>query len=191
MAKIAIVFHSDSGTTKILAEGVQEGAASVEGCEASLHEIERQRIIEGRYENPALLEALDAAGAIVLGCPTFMGDVSGPMKVFLDATLERWYPRTWSGKVAAGFTVSSTPAGDKQGCLESLMRGALQHGMIWVGLEQIPLNPDQLNRLSFYVGAAGQAKYGGEGPEILEGDRETGVLHGRRVAALTARLAGE
>ena len=61
MTTVAVVYHSDSGTTKIMAEGVHEGAASVAGVGATLHAIERGEIVEGRFQNEALLESLDAA----------------------------------------------------------------------------------------------------------------------------------
>jgi NAD(P)H dehydrogenase (quinone) len=186
---VAVVYHSDAGHTKIMAEAVHEGAALVEGVEAALHEVDRKLIVEGRYENEPLLEALDAADAIIFGCPTYMGDVSGPMKAFLDATLQRWAQRSWSDKVAAGFSVSSTPSGDKLQTLTSLMVCAMQLGMVWVGLDQSPINAEQLNRLSFYVGAAGQADYAGTDTAIYAPDRATGVLHGARVARIAHRLA--
>ena len=66
---------------------------------------------------------------------------------------------------------------------------AMQHGMIWIGLDQVPLNPDRLNRLSFYLGAAGQARYGQDESALHDGDRETGVLHGARIADFAQKLA--
>lgn len=189
MANVAVVYHSDSGHTKILAEAVLEGASSVDGTKATLHEVDRRAIVEGRFEGEEMLAELDGADAIVFGCPTYMGGISGPMKAFVDATLNRWYARKWSDKLAAGFTVSSTPSGDKLNTLMGLQVAAMQLGMIWVGLDQSPLNPDGLNRLSFYLGVGGQAEYGGEETAIDPGDRATGVLLGARVARLAGRLA--
>jgi NAD(P)H dehydrogenase (quinone) len=37
-------------------------------------------------------------------------------------------------KLAAGFTVSDSPSGDKLGTLQYLFTLAMQHGMVWVGL---------------------------------------------------------
>ena len=37
------------------------------------------------------------------------------------------------GRLAAGFTVSSLPAGDKQSTLLSMFIFSMQHGMVWVG----------------------------------------------------------
>jgi len=189
VARVAVVYHSDGGHTKILAEAVHEGAASVDGTDAQLHAIDRRAIVEGRFADEPLLAALDAADAIVLGCPTYMGGVSGPMKAFVDATLGRWAKRTWSDKLAAGFTVSSTPSGDKLNTLMGLQVAAMQLGMIWVGLDQSPLNPQGLNRLSFYLGVGGQAQYGGAEVAIDPGDRATGVVFGARIARLANRLA--
>jgi NAD(P)H dehydrogenase (quinone) len=109
------------------------------------------------------------------------------MKAFLDATLPRWAPRTWADKLAAGFSVSSTPSGDKLNALGDLMVAALQMGMIWVGQEQIPLNDRGLNRLSFYLGAGAQAQYGGAEVAVHAEDLATGEVFGARVARVAAR----
>ena len=188
MTTVAVVYHSDSGTTKLMAEGVHEGVASVAGVKAQLYVIERSEIIEGHFQNEALLDSLDAADAIIFGCPTFMGAVSGPMKAFLDATLQRWYAHAWSGKLAAGFTISGTPSGDKLNSLQSLITCSMQLGMIWVGLDQNPVNREGRNRRGFYLGAGGQPVYGSDEPRLQDGDRETGVAHGARVAQIAKQL---
>lgn len=189
MPTVAVIYHSDSGHTKLMAEAVLEGAGSVDGAEAALHEIERKAIVEGRYANEPLFEALDAADAIVFGCPTYMGGASGPMKAFLDATLQRFYARTWSGKVGAAFTVSSVPSGDKLGALTGIFTSVMQLGMIWVGQERSPMNAEGLNRLGFYVGAGGQAEYGGESPKVYAQDLATGVELGKRVSDVSLRMS--
>jgi NAD(P)H dehydrogenase (quinone) len=190
LTRIAVVYHSQGGHTKILAEAVAEGASSLEGAEGSLHRIEGASIVEGRFADEDLLVRLDAADAIVFGSPTHMGSVSGPFKSFLDGTLHRWYGRSWSNKVAAAFTVSSTPSGDKLTGLLTSYVCAMQHGMIWVGVDQSPLNAEGMNRLGFYVGVGAQADYSGESPAIDDGDRRTGVQLGARVATITRALGG-
>ena len=42
-----------------------------------------------------------------------MGGPAAQFKAFADATGERWYRGAWRDKLAAGFTVSSGPSGDK------------------------------------------------------------------------------
>jgi NAD(P)H dehydrogenase (quinone) len=188
MTEIAVVFHSSTGTTKRMAEAVHVGASRVAGARAALHELRGNDIAEGRWRNDALLAQLDRADAIVFGCPTFMGGPSAQLKAFLDASVSRWYPRAWANKLAGAFTVSSTPSGDKLATLTAIAVTAMQHGMIWVGVDQSPLNAQQLNRLGIYVGAAAQADYATQPPGVQAPDLATGEQYGERIARLAARL---
>ena len=61
MAKVAVVYHSGYGHTKLQAEAVHRGAASVKGVEAQLLTTE---------EAIQRLDDLDRADAIIFGCPT-------------------------------------------------------------------------------------------------------------------------
>lgn len=56
------------------------------------------------------------------------------------------------------------------------------------GGDQMPLNPDPLNRLSVSPGAAGQADYATPTPGVMAPDLRTGEMLGARVARLAARL---
>ncbi len=66
----------------------------------------------------------------ILGSPTYLGGVSAPFKSFMDATGKLWRTQQLKGRLAAGFTVSSLPAGDKQSTLVSMFIFAMQHGML-------------------------------------------------------------
>lgn len=188
MTTVGIIHFTSTGYTRMLADAVASGVRDQDGAKAECFEIAGADIVEGRYGNDDVLAALDACDAIIFGTPTYMGSVSAQMKCFVDASLHRWYARTWSGKVAAAFTVSSTPSGDKLNALTDLMTSALQHGMIWVGLDESPINPEGVNRLGFYVGAAAQPDYAAEAPSLQAGDVETGRRLGARVARVTAQL---
>src|SRR5262245_54116728 len=102
--RVAVVYHSGYGHTKILAEAVARGAGSVPGTEIALIPVEQAE---------ARAAELDAADAIVFGAPTYMGSVSGPFKTFMDWSSKAWFARKWSNKVAAGFTNSASQSGDK------------------------------------------------------------------------------
>jgi len=67
MIKVAIVYHSTYGHTKLQAEAVFRGAQGVPSINAHLYTAE---------EAAARLDELDAADAIILGCPTYMGSLS-------------------------------------------------------------------------------------------------------------------
>jgi NAD(P)H dehydrogenase (quinone) len=188
MITVGIVHHSSTGYTRLLADAVAEGVSSVGGAKAERLAIAGADIVEGRYGNDALLGVLDGCDAIVFGTPTYMGSVSAQTKAFLDASLRRWYSRAWSGKVAAGFTVSSTPSGDKLNALTDLMICALQHGMIWVGQDESPMNAEGVNRLGCYLGAVAQPDYAAKPPALVRGDAASGERLGARVARITAAL---
>jgi len=180
MTQIAIVFHSGFGHTRVVAERVKAGAESVPGTQASLIPVEE---VEAHWAD------LEAADAIVFGSPTYMGSVSGPFKTFMDASSKPWYERKWQDKLAAGFTISGSPSGDKLNTLQTLMIFAMQHGMVWVGLADLPQNEEGTNRLGSFSGVMAQA--GQVAPEVEpnEADRKSAERLGQRIATASARWA--
>ena len=188
MSTISIIYFSGSGHTAKLAEAVTKGAASVEGAQTHHIAISGDDIIKGRYKNDAVLNQLDASDAIIFGSATYMGGPAAQFKAFADATGERWFRGAWRDKLAAGFTVSGNPSGDKLNTLQYFFILAMQHGMIWIGQPETPMNDKGINRLGAWSGAMGQAGY--ESPDVApnEGDKLTGETLGRRVAAFAAKL---
>ena len=132
MVIISVVYHSGDGHTRMMADAVLKGVNSIKKVDANLISIEGKHIIEGRWNNEDILNQLDHSDAIIMGSPTYFGTVSAQMKSFMDATSGRYLPRTWKDKVAAGFSVSYGPSGDKLSTLFALSAFAMQHGMIWV-----------------------------------------------------------
>ena len=189
MSTVSIIYFSGSGHTAKMAEAVTKGAASVEGVPTHLIAIKGDDIVKGRYKNEEVMAQLDASDAIIFGSPTYMGGPSAQFKAFADATGERWFRGAWRDKLAAGFTVSGGPSGDKLSTLHYFFTLAMQHGMIWIGLPDNPLNDKGINRLSSYAGVMGQAGY--DSPEVApnEADKLTGEILGRRVAAFATKFA--
>lgn len=168
-----------------MAEAVAAGAVAG-GAKVNLVAIQGKDISEGRFRNDALLAQLDASDAIIFGSPTYMGGPAAQFKAFADATGERWYLRKWADKLAAGFTVSGGPSGDKLQTLHYFFTLAMQHGMVWFGLNELPAE-NGINRLSCYAGVMGQARQ--EEPEVAPNgaDKLTGESLGRRVAQAAQR----
>lgn len=185
MTTISVLYFSGSGHTAKLAEAVAKGAAARE-TKVNLLAVRGEDIQEGRFQNEALLAQLDASDAIIFGSPTYMGGPAAQFKAFADATGPRWYQRKWANKIAAGFTVSGGPSGDKLATLHYFFTLAMQHGMLWVGLNDLPA-VDGINRLSSYAGVMGQASQ--EQPEVApnQADKLTGESLGRRVADAVGR----
>jgi len=180
MSQIAIVYHSGFGHTKVLADHVKAGAEFVPDTEARLIPVEE---IDTHWAD------LEAADAIIFGSPTYMGNVSGPFKTFMDASSKPWLEQKWKDKLAAGFTISGSPSGDKLNTLQSLMIFAMQHGMVWVGNAEMPYNEEGINRLGSFSGLMAQA--GQVAPEVEPNaaDRRSAERLGQRLAAATARWA--
>ena len=179
MTRVTIVYHSGYGHTARLAQSVARGAESVAGAIVQLVPVAE---VEKHWD------ALDRSDAIIFGSPTYMGGPSAQFKAFADSTGSRWGKLAWKDKLAAGFTNSGSPAGDKLATLVQFSIFAAQHGMNWVSLG---LNPSPtMNRLGSFLGATSQSPHGASDeaappPE----DLETGALLGRRVAEAAQRWA--
>jgi NAD(P)H dehydrogenase (quinone) len=185
MTRIAIVYHSGYGHTKVQAEAVLDGTRQIPDVQAQLIAVE---------EHAEYWDALDAADAIIFGAPTYMAGASAPFKAFLDATSGRWAEQRWKNKLAAGFTNSAGYNGDKLATLQQFNLFAMQHSMVWIGLGLLPGNhtskgsPADLNRLAGFLGAMAQSN-ADEPPEIAPpaSDRATAEHLGRRVADAAVR----
>jgi NAD(P)H dehydrogenase (quinone) len=116
-----------------------------------------------------------------------MGGPAGQFKTFADATAGKWFASAWRDKLAAGFSVSNSPSGDKFSTLQYFFTLAMQHGMIWIGLGEMPMQANGINRLGSFSGVMGQA--GMEAPEVAPNavDRSTGEILGRRVATFAVK----
>jgi NAD(P)H dehydrogenase (quinone) len=193
MANVAIVFQSGRGHTKIVAEAILKGVNVVQGATGNIFEIRGQDVHEGRFVNDKLMSALDESDGIVFGCATYMGSGSAIFKTFLEAAFRpHWLEQRWKDKVAAGFTNSASQSGDKLSTLLQLTFFAMQMGMIWVGVGDLPGNNwsggarSDLNRLGTWVGAMGQSNADEETPSI--GDVDTAERFGQRIALICRRF---
>ena len=186
VARVVVVYHSGYGHTKAQAEAVARGAESVPGTQVALIPVDQAE---------ARTAEIDAADAVVFGAPTYMGSVSAPFKAFMDWSSKAWFARTWKNKIAAGFTNSGSQSGDKLNTLVQLTVFAMQHGMIWVGLDLMPGNNnskgsvEDLNRLGSFMGAMAQSNVD-QGPDVapIDSDRKTAEYLGKRVAEFAHRL---
>ena len=188
MVKLAVVFQSGKGHTKALADSMLKGINGVDGASGNVVEIRGQDIHDGRFANEALMGELDSCDGIAFGCATYMGSASSIFKAFLESAFQQ----RWKDKVAAGFTNSASQNGDKLTTLFQLSIFAMQMGMIWVGVSDLPGNNwsggarSDLNRLGSWVGAMGQSNADEDKPSI--GDIDTAERLGARLAIITRRI---
>ncbi len=179
---IAVIYHSGYGHTQRMAQSITAGAG------AELIAIDAQgNLPDGGWET------LQAASAIIMGSPTYMGSVSWQFKKFADASSKPWYTGAWKDKLFAGFTNSSALNGDKSSTLNYLFTLAMQHGGIWVSQGVMPCTSksaqrNDANYLGSYSGAIAQSASDAGAGEMAPGDLETARSFGERVAQVASRF---
>jgi len=182
MANVVVVYHSGYGHTQRMAQSVADGA------NAELVAVDADGNV-----SEAGWSALDAADAIIMGSPTYMGTVSWQFKKFADASSKRWFTQAWKDTLFAGFTNSSTMNGDKLSTLHYLFTLAMQHSGVWVGTGMMPSNSkaakrDDVNYVGSFSGAMATTPSDASAQDMLPGDLETARLFGARVLAMAERL---
>ncbi len=184
--KIAIVYHSGYGHTKVVAERILKGARQI---------LPNVQLITSK-EAIVQSHLMEEADTIVFGSPTYFGNVSAEFKLFMESTGGVWARQLWKDKLAAGFTNSSSMNGDKLNTLTNLALFAAQHGMVWIPLGIMPqydsagkqlLEP---NGMASYLGLMTLSS--NSHTEFYEPtDLYTAELFGQRIATLTQQLKGD
>jgi NAD(P)H dehydrogenase (quinone) len=183
--KIAIVYHSGYGHTKVVAERILNGAQQI------ISNVELLTSKEA-IQQSKLLQEVDT---IVFGSPTYFGNVSAEFKLFMESTGSTWSKQLWKDKLAAGFTNSSSTNGDKLNTLNSLALFAAQHGMMWIPLGIMPQYDalgkqlSEPNGMASYLGLMTLSNNSHD-QFHKPADLYTAELFGQRIALLTQQLKG-
>ncbi len=112
MATILIIYHSQSGNTRHMADAVVRGIESVDNVTAIL-----------KPAHLATLEDLLSCSGLAIGSPEYFGYMAGQVKDFFDRT---YYPARKSKKIFKKPYVAFISAGnDGTGALVSIERIAL------------------------------------------------------------------
>ena len=171
---MAVIYHSNYGHTKCVAEAVVTGA--------------RQQLPDSQVKAVDVHDVdwdfVDQADLLVFGSAVYMGSVTAGFKTFMDETSKRWYHRKWEGKWAAGFANSGGLSGDKLAVLQQICLYAMQHGMNWIGLPLMPTGHEahDLNRLSSFLGLMTQSLDGPPDVTPGAGDIDTAIWFGDHLA---------
>lgn len=171
---IAVIFHSNYGHTKRVAEAIVQGAhQQLPAAQAKAVDVYD---VDWDY--------LDQADLLVFGSAVYMGSVTAEFKTFMDETSKRWYHRKWEGKWAAAFANSGGLSGDKLAVLQQISLYAMQHGMNWIGLPLMPTGHEahDLNRLSSFLGLMTQSLDGPPEETPGPGDIDTAIWFGDHLA---------
>lgn len=110
MAKILIVYHSQTGNTEKMAQAVAEGAAAIEGVNVAI-----------KRAADATAEDLLWADGIAVGSPENFGYISGMIKDFFDRTFYAVEGRVFRKP----YVVFISAGNDGTGALRAIERIAL------------------------------------------------------------------
>ena len=184
MTNILIVYATDWGSTKKMAEAAAAGVATVEGAQATVKTAEE-----------AKAEDVEAADALILGSPVHMGSMDWRVKKFIDQVCSQlWMTDKIVGKVGAVF-VSGGGFGNAGGGCELTML-AMMNNLAELGLLLVPLPK---NTPGYPAGGLQWGPYGRSMTEDLK-PIEGGVPderieavqhHGANVARVAAAVKGK
>ncbi len=145
--KVVIVFHSVTGNGHLLARKFRDELQQP-GTEVALlrvpdplwkempdlSSVARDNLRAMRDLPEATSQALTDAELIIMGAPTYFGNVSAPMKAFMDSTGGLWVKGLLAGKRFAAFTSAGNAEGGGDLCLQALHTYAKYMGMLSVPL---------------------------------------------------------
>lgn len=128
MGKVLVVYHSETGHTKQMAEYVVHGAESIPGTETRLRSVDEAQGADILW-----------CDGLAVGAPTYVGALSWQMKRFLDECV----PEVWGkadGKIACAFSSSGGWGGGAELACLSILTALMNFGFLTFGL------PDYVGR---------------------------------------------
>ncbi|MFH1980618.1 MAG: flavodoxin domain-containing protein [Pseudomonadota bacterium] len=182
MSNILIIYASDYGNTKKMADAVMAGASSVDGAKVTVKAAEA-----------VTAEDMLAADAVIAGTPVHMGAMDWRIKKFIDTVCGGlWMENKMVGKVAAVFATGSgfgNAGGGAELTMLSLINNFVELGMVFVPLPK--------STPGYAVGGLQWGPYGRsagvnlEQTGVAEESLEAAQHHGRHVARVAAVIAKE
>ena len=191
---IAIVYQSRLGSVEKMARLIARGVESIDGCSALLRTVpevsndpERLNDIAESGDPYIDLDELKNCDGLILGSPTRFGNMSAPMKFFLDSTSSLWMSGALVGKPAGVFTSSSSMHGGQESTLLSMMIPLLHHVMLISG---IPYSEKALHNTSTGGTPYGASHVAGSTNNLPISDDEKNlcIALGKRIAQTAKAL---
>ena len=140
--EILVLYYSQGGSVRELAQLIARGVDSVQGSKARLRTVPKvsanceasEPDIPETGDVYAELTDLEECAGLALGSPTRFGNMAAPMKYFLDGTSGLWLKGALIGKPACVFTSSGSMHGGNESTLLTMMLPLLHHGMTILGI---------------------------------------------------------
>ena len=143
--KATILFHSVCGNTYLMAKKFNQCLID-NGQNSELLRIQdddwttkddwsdktKEVMNEMSQEPQASPDLMLDSDLIIMGSPTYFGNVSGEMKTFMDSTAGHWIQAKLFGKKFAAFASAGNTEGGASFCLHALQTYAIYMGMLIV-----------------------------------------------------------
>ena len=195
MSDVLVLYYTQGGSVRRMAELIAEGIERVPGASARLRTVPKVAATTTIAE-PSIPDAgapycelrdLEECAGVALGSPTRFGNMAAPMKYFLDGTASLWMSGALAGKPACVFTSTASLHGGQETTLLSMMLPLLHHGMLIMGL---PYTHAEL--LATRTGGTpyGASHFAGAADDqpVSDAERALCIAQGKRLAEVVMRL---
>lgn len=196
MAKVAIIYYSQTGTTHLLAQAVEEGAREA-GAETRLLKVKETAPDEVWGNNPAwkqhreetsnVREAtnndLEWADAIIFGTPTRYGLPAAQLKNFMDQTGSLWARGALTNKIGSSFTSTATSHGGQEATILAI-------NTIFYHWNMLIVSPGYADPIQFQAGNPYGASFTSNNGQLDPDETALAAarFQGKRVAEVTAQF---
>ncbi|NBS55660.1 MAG: NAD(P)H:quinone oxidoreductase [Betaproteobacteria bacterium] len=195
MSDVLVLYYTQGGSVRRMAELIAEGIERVPGASARLRTVPKVATTTTIAE-PSIPDAgapycelrdLEECTGLALGSPTRFGNMAAAMKYFLDGTASLWMSGALVGKPACVFTSAASLHGGQETTLLSMMLPLLHHGMLIMGL---PYTHAEL--LATRTGGTpyGASHFAGAADDqpVSDAERALCIAQGKRLAEVAMRL---
>lgn len=196
MSDILILYYSQGGAVRQMAQLIARGVESVAGAKARIRTVPKvsanceatEPEIPSNGAPYAELTDFEECIGLALGSPTRFGNMAAPMKYFLDSTTPLWLKGALIGKPAAVFTSSGSMHGGNESTLLSMMLPLIHHGMVLIGL---PYSEPTLSTTSSGGTPYGASHIGGalDDKPITDEEKKLCIALGKRLAETALKLS--
>ena len=195
MNEILVLYYSQTGSVKALAQLVARGVEQVPNIKARIRTVPKVAPVTQQIAPPVPeqgapyveIKDLTECIGVALGSPTRFGNMAAPMKYFWDGTSELWLNGALAGKPAALFTSTGTHHGGQESTLLSMMLPLLHHGMVIVGLPYTESALSTTTTGGTPYGATHVAGLSNDQP-ISDDEKRLAIALGKRLAEIAIKL---
>ena len=196
MSEILVLYYSQGGAVREMAQLIARGVESVSDAKARIRAVPKvsanceatESDIPTSGDPYCELQDLEECIGVALGSPTRFGNMAAPMKYFLDGTTSLWLKGALIGKPAAVFTSTGSMHGGNESTLLTMMLPLMHHGMLIIGL---PYSEPTLSSTQSGGTPYGASHVGGalDDKKISDDEKKLCIALGKRLAEAALKLA--